>query len=133
MKPQAPPASGVRLDKWLWAARFFKTRGLAQDAIEQGRVLVGDEKVKTARLLRVGESVKVKLPDHERTVIVRGLSDQRGPAPVAQQLYEETPESQIARTAAREHRRLYSEPAQAIQGRPTKRDRRAIERARGDG
>lgn len=122
----------MRIDKWLWAARFFKTRGLAQDAIENGRVLVADERVKTARPLRIGESVSVRVGEVTRTVIVRELSEQRGPAAVAQRLYEETAESVTVREAARERRRLFSEPAQAIEGRPTKRDRRALDRARGD-
>jgi ribosome-associated heat shock protein Hsp15 len=123
----------MRIDKWLWAARFFKTRGLAQDAIDNGRVLVDDERVKTARTLRVGETVTVRVGDIARVVVVRDLSDTRGPASVAQRLYEETAESVAAREAERERRRLFSEPAQAIEGRPTKRDRRALDRARGEG
>lgn len=121
----------MRIDKWLWAARFFRTRGLAQDAIDNGRVLVGDERVKTARTLRVGDTVSVRVADMTRTVVVRELSEQRGPAVVAQRLYEETAASVAAREAARERRRLFTEPAQAIEGRPTKRDRRALDRARG--
>ncbi|MFN5883504.1 MAG: RNA-binding S4 domain-containing protein [Burkholderiales bacterium] len=122
----------VRLDKWLWAARFFKTRSLAQDAIELGRVRVAEERVKTARLLRVGERVSIRIESIERQVIVQALSEQRGPASVAQTLYQETAESVVAREAAREQRRLFAEPAQAIVGRPTKRDRRQLERTRGD-
>jgi ribosome-associated heat shock protein Hsp15 len=122
----------MRIDNWLWAARFFKTRGLAQDAIDNGRVLVEGERIKAARSLRVGERVSVRIDVTVRHVVVRELSEQRGPAPVAQRLYEETPESIIAREAAREQRALMGEPARAIHGRPTKRDRRAIERARGD-
>lgn len=121
----------VRLDKWLWAARFFKTRSLAQDAIEQGRVRVNEERVKTARQLRVGERVSIRIESVDRQVIVQALSEQRGPAPVAQTLYQETAESLMAREAAREQRRLFAEPAQAIVGRPTKRDRRQLERSRG--
>jgi ribosome-associated heat shock protein Hsp15 len=121
----------VRIDKWLWAARFFKTRGLAQDAIEHGRVLVEGERVKVARALRVGESVTVRIDDIARVVVVRELSEQRGPAPVAQRLYEETADSVAAREAARERRRFVVEPARDIEGRPTKRDRRALDRARG--
>jgi ribosome-associated heat shock protein Hsp15 len=122
----------MRIDKWLWAARFFKTRGLAQDAIDGARVLVEGERVKTARTLRVGETVTVRVGDVVRVVEVRGLSEQRGPAAVAQQLYEETAESLVAREAERERRRLFSEPAHAIEGRPTKRDRRALDRAKGE-
>lgn len=129
-RSREPAAAVVRIDKWLWAARFFKTRSLAQEAIEQGRVRVDDERVKTARALRVDERVWLKVGDVEREVIVRGLSDQRGPASVAQQLYTETPESEAARLQAREHRKLFAEPAHEIIGRPTKRDRRALTRAR---
>jgi ribosome-associated heat shock protein Hsp15 len=121
----------MRIDKWVWAARFFKTRGLAQDAIDGARVLVEGERVKTARTLRVGETVTVRVGDVVRVVEVRGLSEQRGPAAVAQQLYEETAESLVAREAERERRRLFSEPAHAIEGRPTKRDRRVLDRAKG--
>jgi ribosome-associated heat shock protein Hsp15 len=120
----------MRLDKWLWAARFFKTRGLAQEAIEGARVLVAGERVKVARMLRVGERVRVRIGDLERDVIVRGLSDKRGPASVAQALYEETAESIAAREAAREKRRLFREPSEAIHGRPTKRERRQLDRTR---
>jgi ribosome-associated heat shock protein Hsp15 len=123
----------MRLDKWLWAARFFKTRGLAQDAIEGGRVLVAGERVKVARMLKVGERVRVRVGDIERDVTVLGLSDKRGPAPMAQALYEETAESVEAREAAREKRRLFTEPAEQIHGRPTKRERRQLDRTRGGG
>jgi ribosome-associated heat shock protein Hsp15 len=122
----------MRVDKWLWAARFFKTRGLAQDAIDGARVLVEGERVKTARTLRVGETVTVRVGDVVRVVEVRGLSEQRGPAALAQQLYQETAESLVAREAERERRRLFSEPAHAIEGRPTKRDRRVLDRAKGE-
>jgi len=128
----ASDASGapVRIDKWLWAARFFKTRGLAQDAIAKGRVLVGGDRIKVARLLRVGERVVVGIGDVERHVDVLGLSDSRGPAPVAQALYRETDASLAARTQRAEQRRLHREPALAIHGRPTKRDRRDLTRAK---
>mgnify|MGYP003749410225 CR=1 FL=1 len=120
----------MRIDKWLWAARFFKTRGLAQDAIDHGRVLVEGERVKVARTLRVGETVTVRVAEVARVVVVRELSEQRGPAPAAQRLYEETADSVAAREAARERRRFFTEPARDIEGRPTKRDRRALDRAR---
>lgn len=126
----APPGV-VRIDKWLWAARLFRTRGLAQQAIDGGRVLVGDERVKLARALRVGDELRVRIGPQERTLRVLGLSDVRGPAPVAQRLYEETPESVRRRVEAQARRALQAEPAQAIgHGRPTKRDRRLIERLR---
>jgi ribosome-associated heat shock protein Hsp15 len=121
----------LRIDKWLWAARFFKTRGLAQAAIESGRVMVAGERVKLARPVRIGDQIRVRTGDLERTVVVRGLSSHRGPAPVAQALYEETDESVRARVQEQARRALFAEPAQAIeQGRPTKRDRRRIDRVR---
>lgn len=123
----------MRIDTWLWAARFFRTRGLAQDAIGHGRVLVDGERVKNARTLRVGERVTVRTGEVERDVLVLGLSDRRGPAVEAQQLYAETADSVAAREAARERRRLQVEPARTIQGRPTKRDRRVLDRARDEG
>lgn len=123
----------MRLDKWLWAARFFKTRGLAADAVERQRVQVNGQPVKPARELRVGDEVALRLDAlGPRQVIVRGLSLQRGPATVAQQLYDETPASIAARERAAEQRRLAPEPAAThAEGRPTKRDRREIERAAG--
>lgn len=123
-----------RLDKWLWAARFFKTRSLAQQAIEAGRVLVGGAPVKPARVLRAGDTVTLRGGETPRTVVVLGLSGRRGPAPVAQALYEETGESVRLRVAAQARRALAPEPAHAIDGgRPTKRDRRALERLRDGG
>jgi len=122
----------MRIDKWLWAARFYKTRGLAQEAIAQGRVRVAGERVKTTRMLKVGETLTVRVGDDERTVRVCGLSEQRGPAPVARALYEESADSLAAREAALERRRQAAEPAWTIEGRPTKRDRRALDRARGE-
>ena len=124
----------LRLDKWLWAARFFKTRGLAQDAIEAGRELVAGATEKPARVLRPGDTVTLRGGETPRTVVVLGLSERRGPAPVAQTLYEETGESIRLRVAEQARRALAPEPAHAIDGgRPTKRDRRALERLRGGG
>jgi len=120
----------LRIDKWLWAARFYKTRSLAVEEINKGRVLVNELTVKPAREVRPGDLVTLRQGPVTRTVTVRGLSGQRGPAPVAQQLYEETEASRLAREAAAEQRRLAAEPALSIeQGRPTKRDRRQIEKA----
>lgn len=122
---------GVRIDKWLWAARLFGTRSLAQQAIDGGRVLVGNERVKLSRTLRVGDELRVRIGPQERTLRVLALSDVRGPAPVAQQLYEEAPESVRRRVEAQARRALQAEPAREIEhGRPTKRDRRLIERLR---
>jgi ribosome-associated heat shock protein Hsp15 len=124
----------LRLDKWLWAARFFKTRGLAQQAIEAGRVLVGGAPATPAGVLRPGDPVTLRGGEPPRTVVVLGLSERRGPAPVAQALYEETGESIRLRVAAQARRALAPEPAHAIDGgRPTKRDRRALDRLRGGG
>lgn len=119
--------SDVRIDKWLWAARFFKTRGLAQQAIENGRVQVDRHRVKPAHAVRVGMRILVVVGDTAREVDVMGLADKRGPAPVAQALYEETPESIRLREERAEHRRMAREPARAIHGRPTKRDRRELD------
>ena len=117
----------VRLDKWLWAARFYKTRGLAVDEIGKGRVSVNEQPVKPARAVRVGDKVELRREGIVRTVAVLALSDVRGPAPVAQQLYAETPESIARREEQALQRRIGAEPAQAIeQGRPTKRDRRKL-------
>lgn len=121
----------LRIDKWLWAARFFKTRSLASEEIGKGRVLINDLVAKPSREVRVGDQVTLRQNAINRVVIVKGLSLFRGPAPVAQQLYEETSESRLKREAAAEQRRLTTEPALSIeQGRPTKRDRRQIDKAR---
>lgn len=119
--------SGMRLDKWLWAARFYKTRALAVDEINLGRVRVGGQPVKPARDVKVGDLLTIRIGTVTREVEVKGLSKQRGPAPQAQLLYAETPASITAREAAAEARRLAPEPADAIvQGRPTKQDRRRL-------
>lgn len=116
-----------RLDKWLWAARFYKTRALAAEEIDRGRVSVNDAPAKPGRELRVGDRVALRQGPVQRVVDVLGLSQVRGPAPVAQALYRETPESIAARERAAEARRQGVEPAAALdQGRPTKRDRRKL-------
>ena len=120
----------VRVDKWLWAARFFKTRGAATEAVLGGHVDVNGERVKPSKEISVADTVHVRVRDVRWTVVVNGLADKRGPASVAATLYEETPES----VAAREQRRLahkLSRPLGADLGaRPTKRDRRRIEALR---
>lgn len=121
---------GTRIDKWLWAARFFKTRSLAAEAVERGRVLLNDERCKPARQLKPGDLLAIDNGSTAWQVRVVGLSDQRGPAPVARQLYEETPDSVQRREQETERRRLFVEPADAIRGRPTKRDRRQLDRSR---
>ncbi len=121
---------GLRIDKWLWAARFYKTRSLAAEEIGKGRVQLNGQEAKAAREVKVGDRVRLRQGPVLRDIVVRGLSAQRGPAPVAQQLYEETLESLAAREAAAQQRRFAAEPAQAIeQGRPTKRDRREMDKA----
>jgi ribosome-associated heat shock protein Hsp15 len=118
----------LRIDKWLWAARFYKTRSLAAEDIGKHRVQVNGDIAKASREVKPGDTVAMRHNAVVRTVVVRGLSKQRGPAPTAQLLYEETPESLLALEQAREQRRLGSEPALAIaQGRPTKRERRDLD------
>nr|WP_202416876.1 RNA-binding S4 domain-containing protein [Duganella qianjiadongensis] len=114
------------MDKWLWAARFFKTRSLATDAVDSGKVKLGGEKVKPARAVRVGDVLDIDNGSDRWEVDVMNLSETRGPAPVARNLYEETDASVTRRAEVAEHRRLYREPGADIKGRPTKRDRRQL-------
>jgi ribosome-associated heat shock protein Hsp15 len=124
----------LRIDKWLWAARFYKTRSLAADEIGKHRIQVNGDIAKASREVKVGDLVTLRQGAVTRVVHVLGLSGMRGPAPVAQQLYEETPESIAAQAAARELRRMGTEPAHSLeQGRPTKRDRRQLDDAKGGG
>jgi ribosome-associated heat shock protein Hsp15 len=124
----------LRIDKWLWAARFYKTRVLAVDEINKGRVEVNGQAAKPAREVKTGDIVTLRRDGLARVVVVKGLSGMRGPAPVAQQLYEETPESIQQRERWLESRRLAPEPAVSIEhGRPTKRERRDLDEARGWG
>ncbi|HET7792861.1 MAG TPA: RNA-binding S4 domain-containing protein [Rhizobacter sp.] len=117
----------VRLDKWLWAARFYKTRSLATQEIDKGRIQVNGQVAKPARELKPGDVVEIRQGPVLRAIAVRALSSVRGPAPVAQALYEETPDSVARRDEAARQRRETPEPALAIeQGRPTKRDRRQL-------
>jgi ribosome-associated heat shock protein Hsp15 len=134
--PRSMPAphdtqARVRLDKWLWAARFFKTRGLSSDEIDKGRILVNGQTAKPSKEPRVGDTIEVRQAQVVRTVVVRALSSVRGPAPVAALLYEETAESIQQRQAAAESRREAPEPSLSLtQGRPTKRDRRDMQALR---
>lgn len=123
----------LRIDKWLWAARFFKTRSLACDEIDKGRVQVNGATAKPAREVKAGDSVQLRNGVFTRTVTVLGVSDKRGPAPQAALLYQETEASIQQRQQAAEQRRLAPEPALTLtQGRPTKRDRRDADKLRGD-
>jgi len=130
---ETPAAARLRIDKWLWAARFFKTRGLAQVAVEAGRVRIvaGNpvgERIKPSREVRLGDVLQIQVGDLTWQVSVCGLSEQRGPAPVARLLYAESAESEAARLAQIETRRTQFEPGSSIKGRPTKKDRRLIHR-----
>jgi ribosome-associated heat shock protein Hsp15 len=120
--------SSVRIDKWLWAARFFKTRSVAQQAIEGGRVKLNGERTKPAKDLKPGDELLIHIGAYEWAVRVVQLSAQRGPATVARNLYEESEASREKRALEVEKRRRFHEPASARKGRPTKRDRRDLER-----
>ena len=117
----------IRIDKWLWAARFFKTRSLATDAVGGGKVKLNSAPTKPAREVKVGDRLEIFNGDTRWQVTILGLSDKRGPAPEARLLYEETPESIAAREAEQMRRKFTQEPAAEIHGRPTKRDRRQID------
>jgi ribosome-associated heat shock protein Hsp15 len=120
----------VRIDKWLWAARFFKTRTLAATAVENGRVRIDGERVKPARNVRCGELLHIDNGSTEWEVAVKALADKRGSAAIAQTLYEETEKSMLKRQQLAEQRKLFHEPSINIKGRPTKRDRRMLDKTR---
>jgi ribosome-associated heat shock protein Hsp15 len=127
---QLLPMDKIRIDKWLWAARFYKTRSLATDEINKGRIEVNQQTAKPSREVKTGDTVAIRREGLVRTVTVMGLSDVRGSAPVAQTLYADTPESILAKDAFVQHRRFAKEPALSIEhGRPTKRDRRELQQA----
>ena len=117
----------MRLDKWLWAARFYKTRSLAQQAIAAGRVKLNEARIKPAHELKAGDALAIRVGDFEWQITVKALSDKRGPADVARQLYQESEASRSERERRQDLRRWGAEPASALKGRPTKRDRRRIE------
>jgi ribosome-associated heat shock protein Hsp15 len=121
----------VRIDKWLWAARFYKTRSMAAAAVEHGQVCLAEQRVKPAHSVRVGDAILVHRGDERIECVVRGLSDVRGPASAAQLLYEETADSRERRVRRSETRRLAREPAASIKGRPSKRDGRELRRLSG--
>lgn len=116
----------LRIDKWLWAARFFKTRSLAAEAIESGKVTINETRVKPAKSLCVGDHLDIRLGQYTFEVVVQALSSKRGPAPQAQKLYRESDESRARRAEIAANLKALPQPA--FKGRPTKRDRREIER-----
>lgn len=126
--PIRVPLLALRADKWLWAARFFKTRSLAAEAIRAGHVKLNGNAIKVAREVRVGDQLEIMAGDVWWTVDVRGLNDQRRPASEAKQLYEETTESRTRREARKEASRLAPVPGSDLRGRPTKKARRQIHR-----
>jgi ribosome-associated heat shock protein Hsp15 len=117
----------MRLDKWLWAARFFKTRSLAQQAIAAGRVKANDERIKPAFDVKVGELLSVRVGDYEWVISVRALAERRGPAVQARKMYEENAAGRKERERRMDLRRYSGEPASSIKGRPTKKDRRDLD------
>jgi ribosome-associated heat shock protein Hsp15 len=119
----------VRIDKWLWAARFFKTRSLATDAVDNGKVRLDGERIKPARPVKIDDKLLIDNGADVWEVLVLGISDKRGSAPVARLLYAETEDSVSRRENELEARKLYREPGTTIKGRPTKRDRRALSKA----
>lgn len=121
-------AQAMRIDKWLWAARFFKTRSLAAQAVDGGRVRINDQRVKPAKDVRIGDQVTIHIGELEWVVAVRGLSPQRRSAPEAQTLYEEREESKSRRAEVVAQRKARIDPFRTEGGRPTKKDRRAIRR-----
>ena len=126
-------ARGVRIDKWLWAARFFKTRSLAQTAVSGGKVRLKDERVKVAKEVKVGDTLSVRIAEYEWGVVVTALSEKRGSAEIARTLYEETADSIAKRLAQIAERRAEVSVWGERKGRPTKRERREVEKwQRGD-
>ena len=120
----------LRIDKWLWAARFYKTRSLAVEDLDKGRVRINDLEAKPAREVRIGDTVSLRQGPLTRTLVVLGISKQRGAAPVAQQLYRETDDSLRMKAEAAQQKHLTSDPASHLEhGRPTKRDRRDMDKA----
>lgn len=131
-KPAPPDTESTRLDKWLWAARFYKHRSGATEAVEGGKVKLNGLSVKPARGVKPGDRVEITQADTSISVVVRAIAEKRGPANVARQLYEESAESIARREAAQEMRRVAAPPGADLHGRPTKRDRRLIQRLKHD-
>lgn len=124
--PENETSARQRIDKWLWAARFFKTRGLATEAIHAGHIRLNGSAVKPAREMRLGDTLEIAIGNVRWTVVVRGINEQRRPASEAQLLYEETAESRSRREAIKENLRLAPVPGSDLRGRPTKKARRQI-------
>jgi ribosome-associated heat shock protein Hsp15 len=123
----------VRADKWLWAARFYKTRALAAEAIDAGRIEVNGERSKRARLVQAGDKIRIRIGPYEHIVTVKDVSERRGPAPVATKLYEEDAESKKQREVMAAHVKAMNANTGYESGRPTKKDRRDIAKIRGRG
>lgn len=121
------PDARLRIDKWLWCARFFKTRSLAAEAVERGKVTVNGQPCKNSREVKPGDTIVLEAHQQRWELVVKGIAPARGSAPVAQTLYAETEASQARRQAETEQRRYQPEPSSQLQGRPTKRDRRRID------
>ena len=122
---------GVRIDKWLWAARFFKTRGLAADAIDGGKVEVNGGKVKASKTVKPGDTVRIRLGPYEHVVLVQGLSERRGPASEAAKLYQEDAAAKARRLALVEAHKLAQQSFAYGEGKPSKKERRDINRMKG--
>lgn len=120
----------VRLDKWLWVARFYKTRGLSAEAIDSGKIEVNGERAKRSRLVQAGDRIRIRSGPYEHIISVKGVSERRGSAPIAQALYEEDAASVKAREAMAAHVRAMNANTGYESGRPTKKDRRDIERVK---
>ncbi|HET9385738.1 MAG TPA: RNA-binding S4 domain-containing protein [Gemmatimonadales bacterium] len=127
------PAERVRLDKWLWAARFFKTRGLAAEAMDGGKVYLNGSRAKPAKLVQVGDSLRVRLGPYDWFITVRAVSERRGPPRDAQLLYDETPEGRAERERLAQAHKIAPAPTYQGKGRPTKKQRREIERLEEEG
>lgn len=119
----------VRIDKWLWAARFFKTRSLATDAVDNGKVRLNGDRIKPARSVRIGDTLDIDNGATEWQIVVQNLSDMRGSATAAQTLYAETDASIVKRQKEADKKKYFREPGSTIKGRPTKRDRRQLDRS----
>lgn len=127
-RPATRPAEKMRIDKWLWCARFFKTRSLATQAVDSGKVKLDAQRIKPARDITPGDRLSVQIDEFVWEIEVVGLSARRGPAPIAQTLYRETEASQLRRQQQLLAHQVNREPSAQLKGRPTKRDRRQIKR-----